>query len=198
MITLKNISSFYDQSIKNLSTDIKNLHIDNNQISSFKGCENLPKSLEELYIYSNNISSFEGCENLPRGLRIIFIYNSNIRSFKGCENLPRGLRVLYLWSNKNRSFKDYEGLPGSLETFELYNNLIYNIGTSTLDHIKHYQKYQNCLLEILQHPWKREFRYPLYEITSNPKNEAVQMQLQKDAKLFMEDPDLLFAHINSC
>ena len=164
MSYLDNVNSFDDPMIKSLDPDTIRL------------------------VICGSIKSFSCCENLPQGLHTLYLFGNQISSFEFCENLPQGLKTLYIWDNQISSFKGAEGLPQGLQTFNIGGNPIYNPIVDPLQQIKHYKKFQGCLLEIQQYHFKKEFEYCLNEIKYNPRIEPMRSQLQEEELLKQTNP----------
>ena len=110
----------YDDYMNYLS-NLKELDLNDNQLTSIpESIGNLTK-LERLYLQNNQLTSLEGIENLTN-LKVLKLSNNELTSLEGIKNLTN-LEVLKLSNNKLTSLKGIENLT-NLEVLGLQNNPI--------------------------------------------------------------------------
>jgi len=105
------------KSLENL-TQLKELHLQNNQLTDVKGLETLIQ-LETLYLDNNQLTNVKGLENLTQ-LKELYLFENQLTDVKGLERLTQ-LKSLGLSSNELTNVKGLENLT-ELTLLSLFNN----------------------------------------------------------------------------
>ena len=112
-----NLSNNKIKSIENISGNIEELSIDNNELTSLSGVQNLSK-LKILSVSNNQINSLSELESLEE-LENLNINKNQIRDVSGLVNCPK-LKYLYMDNNYIANFENLSNLS-SLEKYSAYN-----------------------------------------------------------------------------
>ena len=112
-----NLSNNKIKSIENISGNMEELSIDNNELTSLSGVQNLSK-LKILSVSNNQINSLSELESLEE-LENLNINKNQIRDVSGLVNCPK-LKYLYMDNNYIANFENLSNLS-SLEKYSAYN-----------------------------------------------------------------------------
>ena len=112
-----NLSNNKIKSIENISGNIEELSIDNNELTSLSGVQNLSK-LKILSVSNNQINSLSELESLGE-LENLNINKNQIRDVSGLVRCSK-LKYLYMDNNYITNFEDLSNLS-SLEKYSAYN-----------------------------------------------------------------------------
>ena len=112
-----NLSNDKIKSIENISGNMEELSIDNNELTSLSGVQNLSK-LKILSVSNNQINSLSELESLEE-LENLNINKNQIRDVSGLVNCPK-LKYLYMDNNYIANFENLSNLS-SLEKYSAYN-----------------------------------------------------------------------------
>ena len=98
------------KSLENL-TQLKELHLQNNQLTDVKGLENLTQ-LKELYLFENQLTDVKGLERLTQ-LKSLGLSSNELTNVKGLENLTE-LTLLSLFNNPDLTKAQIDQLQKAL------------------------------------------------------------------------------------
>ena len=112
-----NLSNDKIKSIENISGNMEELSIDNNELTSLSGVQNLSK-LKILSVSNNQINSLSELESLGE-LENLNINKNQIRDVSGLVRCSK-LKYLYMDNNYITNFEDLSNLS-SLEKYSAYN-----------------------------------------------------------------------------